>query len=165
MSRQFHQFHNQLTHPVMYDGFDGPCAIKNIWCTKEDTYISVANGDVYAQQYGTFEKFDTISNKNISFIVGYNKSVAIDLDDMKTYGCSENYPEHTFPILNQKYDILNILKKYKDHDINIQYGELMCSIAVKTKYLDTKDINYMICNLYESIFGNNNTFSDILFIN
>ena len=169
--------------------YDTKMSVSDIWCTPTSVFTILRNGDIYMAGdntngnmftqlnqnngnivYLSFVKNDYLSQKGICRIIGSPyASIAIDSNNKDIYISGTDRrkffsDEDTVTVSGRKNLYLSsIAQKNSDYDMNIQNGALSFSVTFKAKDGYTRDICYMVCNLYESIFSDKNSFSDIIF--
>lgn len=176
---------NKIFKPVE-PFYESNMFVKDVWCSSLVTFVQLSDGNIYIAGYNylgatfmphvnideyfkIFTKNDFLSNINIKYLCGRYSLLAIDLDNnVYVSGRNDhrqllNTADKTIPGEQQK-NITNIVNKYLYYDINIQSGYDTCSLVFRSKDRYTADLCHMVCNLYEFIFGDKKSFSDISFI-
>jgi len=161
--------------------------VKDVWCTRLAIFVLAQNGDVYMEGNNryhnmfmsydkssfskSFIKCDYLSQKSITNILGSDTmSIALSDIDKNVYisgmNCKKLFSDDVgFSSCGEKFTNLStIAQKYSGYNINVQNGFSVCSFTFRAADGYTKDLCYMVCNLYSLIFGETNKFSDISFI-
>lgn len=157
--------------------------VKDMWCTTLCSFVKLNNDDVYMSgrdhdgslfnepisNISEYTKNKYLSCKNIQNMRGLYSILAIDENYENLYmsgnnACKQIVDKNNHLYVNYKNEKISKIIKMNSHlNINIQGGFRICSLSLTKKNGFTKNMCELYSNLFSSIFGDKNMYSDISF--